>query len=241
MHPKKHYRYSQVMTSDTTKGFRNQKQRIKTARGRTNASVRWLQRQLNDPYVALAEKKGYRSRAAFKLAEINEKFQLLKPGMTVVDLGAAPGGWSQIAADLTKSSPNDPTVVAVDLLDISSLPGVAFLQGDFCEEAVENTVKDLLKGRRPDLVMSDMAPSTCGHRETDHLRILNLAEIALDFAVHTLAPGGAFLTKLFQGGGQHDFMKTVQQHFGTVRWVKPKSSRQDSSETFLLATGFKGA
>lgn len=228
------------MSELTPKGYRNLKQKVKTAKGRTNASNRWLQRQLNDPYVALAEKMGYRSRAAFKLLEIHEKHPILKPGMLVVDLGAAPGGWSQVASQIVKSSPDSPAVIAVDLQEVSAIPGVCILQGDFCEESVENTVKNLLKGRKADVVLSDMAPATCGHRETDHLRILNLAEIALDFALNHLAPGGAFLTKLFQGGQQQDLFKQVKTHFETAKWIKPKSSRQNSSETFLLALGFKG-
>lgn len=226
--------------SEYTSGYRNIKQKVKTAKNRTNASNRWLQRQLNDPYVALAEKMGFRSRAAFKLLEIHEKYNLLKPGMLVVDLGAAPGGWSQVAAKAVRSTPEQPLVVAVDLLEVSGIPGVCILQGDFCEEAVENHVKAQLENRKADAVLSDMAPSTCGHRETDHLRILNLAEVALDFALRHLSPGGFFLTKLFQGGQQQAYFKEVQQHFQSVKWAKPKSSRQDSSETFLLATGFKG-
>jgi 23S rRNA (uridine2552-2'-O)-methyltransferase len=215
---------------------------VKSGGKRKLSSKLWLERQLNDPYVAKAKAQGYRSRAAFKLIEIDDKHRLLKPGMTVVDLGAAPGGWSQIAAkrvgadggkgkDLGK-------VVAIDLLEMPEIPGVTFAQLDFhAEEAPERLTAML--GGRADVVMSDMAANTTGHRKTDQLRIVGLVEIAAAFAAEVLNPGGAFLAKVFQSGADADLLAQLKRDYATVRHVKPAASRQDSSERYLLATGFR--
>ncbi|WP_160120867.1 RlmE family RNA methyltransferase [Rhodovarius lipocyclicus] len=211
-------------------------QRLRTAEGRSTASQRWLTRQLNDPYVRMAKEAGWRSRAAFKLIQLDEKFHLLKPGMRVVDLGAAPGGWTQVAVARVGERGK---VVGLDLLEMDPVPGATILQGDFQEEADERRVLEALDGQA-DLVMSDMAPNTTGHAATDHLRIVALGELALDFALRVLAPGGAFATKLFQGGAQTEMQVTMKNRFAQVRHAKPEASRKDSSELYVVATGFKG-
>jgi 23S rRNA (uridine2552-2'-O)-methyltransferase len=215
------------------------RQRVRTARGRGIASTRWLERQLNDPYVARARREGYRSRAAYKLAELDDKFRFLLPGARVVDLGAAPGGWSQIAAERTQASDGRGHVVAIDLLDMGSVPGVEFTQLDFMDARAPDLLKTKLGGPA-DVVLSDMAPNTIGHKRTDHLRIMGLVEAAADFAMDVLAPGGTFVTKIFQGGAQGELMSALKQAFREVRHVKPPSSRADSTEMFLVATGFRG-
>jgi 23S rRNA (uridine2552-2'-O)-methyltransferase len=214
--------------------------RLKTATGRTASSQRWLERQLNDPYVAAAKREGWRSRAAFKLIEIDDKHHILKPGQRVVDLGAAPGGWSQVAAKRTKAGEGKGQVVAIDYLDFDPIPGVAIIKLDFLDAAAPERLKALLRDGGADVVLSDMAAPTTGHAGTDHLRIMALAEAALAFAVEVLAPGGAFLCKVFQGGSERALLTELKTRFGIVRHVKPPASRADSAELYVLATGFKG-
>ncbi|MGG5807733.1 RlmE family RNA methyltransferase [Falsiroseomonas sp. CW058] len=217
-------------------GNRQLSARLKTAKGRSVQSQRWLERQLNDPYVAAARARGYRSRAAFKLVEMDEKFRLLKPGGRVVDLGAAPGGWTQVAVAKVGERGR---VVGLDLLPVDPVPGAMILQGDFQDPEAERSVERLLDGQA-DLVLSDMAPNTTGHNATDHLRIMALAELALDFALRVLAPGGGFVAKVFQGGSEKAFLDTLKQRFAQVRHAKPPASRKDSAELYVVATGFKG-
>jgi 23S rRNA (uridine2552-2'-O)-methyltransferase len=212
------------------------KQRVKTGRGRTASQKRWLERQLNDPYVARAKREGYRSRAAFKLTEIDERFKLLRPGQRVVDLGAAPGGWSQVAAKVVGPSGR---VVGIDLLEIEPMAGVEFVTLDFLDPEAPGILTGLLGGPA-DLVLSDMAANTTGHKQTDHLRIIGLAETAAAFAREILAPGGAYLAKVFQGGTEGTLLAELKRDFEVVRHVKPNASRADSSELYVLATGFRG-
>jgi len=211
--------------------------RVKTARGRKTSSTRWLQRQLNDPYVAAAKREGYRSRAAYKLIEIDEKHPFLQSSLVVVDLGAAPGGWSQVAA---KRIRKNGVVIAIDLLEMVPIPDVTVLKGDFLEDSGAGAVTEALNGVQVDAVLSDMAPSTTGHRQTDHLRTVALAEAALDFALGVLAPGGTFLAKVFQGGAERQMLDTMKRSFAKVRHVKPQASRAASPETYVLATRFRG-
>lgn len=224
-------------------GTRNLKTRVKTARGRKTASSRWLQRQLNDPYVAEAKRLGYRSRAAFKFIEIDDRYKLLEPGMRVVDLGAAPGGWAQVIAkriglNEAGSKPQG-ALVTIDLLEMEPVPGATVLIGDFMDDdAPEKLVAAL--GGPADLVVSDMAANTTGHKQTDHLKIMALCEAALQFATEILAPDGAFLSKVFQGGTENELLAAMKRDFESVRHVKPKASRSDSTELYVLATGFKG-
>jgi 23S rRNA (uridine2552-2'-O)-methyltransferase len=220
-------------------GTRSLKQRVKTARKRTLSSQKWLERQLNDPYVARAKREGYRSRAAYKLLEIDQKHHLLKPGQRVVDLGAAPGGWSQVAAARVGSAHGKGRVVGIDLLPIDPLPGIDFIQLDFLDEAAPRKLVDLLGGPA-DIVMSDMAANTTGHKKTDHLRIMGLAETAASFAREILAPGGSFIAKVFQGGTENQLLADLKRDFAAVRHAKPAASRADSSELDVLATGFRG-
>jgi len=226
--------------SGTGDGSPRLRKRVKTARGRTVGSTRWLERQLNDPYVAAAKREGYRSRAAFKLIELDDKYRFLAPGRRVVDLGAAPGGWSQVAAERVKAGGGAGKVVAIDILDMGAVPGVDFAVLDFMDERAPAHLKARLGGPA-DVVLSDMAPNTTGHKRTDHLRIMGLVEAAAAFAAEVLAPGGAFVTKIFQGGAQGELMARLKRDFREVRHVKPPSSRSDSAEMFLVATGFRGA
>ena len=212
---------------------------VKTGGKRKLSSKLWLERQLNDPYVLRAKREGYRSRAAFKLKEIDDKFKLLKPGMAVVDLGAAPGGWSQIAAAKVGSVEGKGKVVAIDLLEMPEIPGVTFAQLDFLDDSAPERLREMLGGGA-DLVMSDMAANTTGHRKTDQLRIVGLVETAAAFACEVLKPGGAFLAKVFQSGADAALLAELKRDFATIRHVKPAASRQDSSERYLLATGFRG-
>ncbi len=216
------------------------KTRVKTARKRTLSSTLWLERQLNDPYVARAKREGWRSRAAFKLIEMDERYHLLKPGMRVVDLGAAPGGWSQVAAKKVKSEEGKGRVVGIDLLEIEPIPGVEFTVMDFNDADAPERLKALLGGPA-DAVISDMAANATGHRQTDHLRIVALAEMAAEFALEVLAPGGFFVAKVLQGGTENELLARLKRDFATVRHVKPESSRKDSAELYVLATGFRGA
>lgn len=221
-------------------GQRLMHERVKTARGRKMSSTRWLERQLNDPYVTAAKRAGLRSRAAFKLSELDDKYKFLKRGAVVVDLGAAPGGWSQVAAERTRAVTGDGQVVAIDYLDVEPLPGVALVKMDFMEDGAEEALLALLKDGRADVVLSDMAAPTVGHKQTDHLRIMALAEAAADFACRILKPGGAFLCKVFQGGTEKALLDQLKRDFKMVRHVKPPSSRKDSAELYVLATGFRG-
>lgn len=221
-------------------GSRNIHTRVKTARGRSNSSVRWLARQLNDPYVKQAKRDGYRSRAAYKLIEIDEKLHILKPGAHVVDLGAAPGGWMQVAADLTKAETSGSVIVGIDLIDIEPPQHTRFLQGDFTDEDAPEKLRALMEVEAVDVVLSDIAPNTSGHAPTDHLRIMHLCELAFDFALEVLKPGGTFVAKTRQGGTENQLLLRMKQHFTTVKHLKPKSSRQDSAEMYVAATGFKG-
>lgn len=216
------------------------KVKVKTARGRTASSVRWLQRQLNDPYVVKARKEGWRSRAAFKLSDIDEKFHLLKPGNRVVDLGAAPGGWCQVATKMTGSTPANPLVVGIDYLEMDGVSGVALLQKDFLDEDAPAALMAALGGHPPDVVLSDMAAPTTGHHKTDHLRTTYLCEVAAAFAIDVLRPGGAFVAKVFRGGTETELLAMLKQNFAQVFHFKPPSSRQESVEMYVIAKGFKG-
>jgi 23S rRNA (uridine2552-2'-O)-methyltransferase len=222
------------------KSDRDLKVRVKTSKGRKIGSTLWLQRQLNDPYVAKAKAEGMRSRAAYKIIEINERQKLLRKGMRVVDLGAAPGGWSQVAAPIVGSTAANPLVVAIDYLDMDPIEGVTFLKKDFNDDDAPQMLIDALGGHKADLVLSDMAAPTTGHRPTDHIRIMALVELAADFAIKVLAPGGAFVTKVFQGGTEHELLAVLKQHFSTTLHAKPPASRAESAETYLVAKGFKG-
>ena len=225
------------MSAKSGSGVRNLKQRVKTANKRSLSSQKWLERQLNDPYVARAKREGYRSRAAFKLLEIDEKYKILKPGQKIVDLGAAPGGWSQIAAKVVGPKGK---VVGIDLLPIDPMAGVEFIELDFLDESAPGRLIEMLGGPA-DVVMSDMAANTTGHKKTDHLRIIGLAEAAIYFAREILAPGGAFVAKVFQGGTENQLLADLKRDFAVVRHVKPAASRADSAELYVLATGFRGA
>jgi 23S rRNA (uridine2552-2'-O)-methyltransferase len=216
---------------------RNLKVRVK-AGGRTQASRRWLERQLNDPYVARAKREGFRSRAAYKLAEIDDKHRFLKAGAKVVDLGAAPGGWAQVAAKRVRAGEGGGHVVAIDLLDIDPVPGVDFVQLDFMADDAPDRLKSMLDGPA-DVVLSDMAANATGHRQTDHLKIMGLAEAAAAFAREVLRPGGAFLAKVLQGGTEGQLLASLKRDFASVKHVKPAASRSDSAELYVLATGFR--
>ena len=217
--------------------------RVKTAKKRSVSSARWLERQLNDPYVHAATRDGFRSRAAYKLKELDDKYHLLKPGNRIVDLGAAPGGWSQIAVAkvgaLDGKGAGKGQVIAIDIDPMEQLPGVHMLHLDFMAPEADSILKGLLRGGRADGVLTDMAAPTVGHKRTDHLRIMGLAEAAAHFAVDVLEPGGWFLAKVFQGGSQSAMLDLLKQDFATVRHVKPPASRSDSAELYVLATGFR--
>jgi 23S rRNA (uridine2552-2'-O)-methyltransferase len=220
-------------------GARTLKQRLKTAKKRTLSSQKWLERQLNDPYVARAKREGFRSRAAYKLLDIDDKYRLLKPGQRVVDLGAAPGGWAQVGVKRVGSAAGKGRVVGIDLLPIDPLPGAEFITLDFLDPDAPDRIMALLGGPA-DVVLSDMAANATGHKKTDHLRIIGLAEAAADFARAVLAPGGAFLAKVLQGGTESALLADLKRDFAAVRHVKPAASRADSAELYVLATGFRG-
>jgi len=220
-------------------GHRELKKRVKTARGRKPSSVRWLQRQINDPYVSKAKKEGYRSRAAYKLIELDDRFKWLKPGKTVLDLGAAPGGWTQVAVSRVRSEPHDPKVIGVDLLSMDPIAGALLLKLDFMSSVAMAEVREHLVGG-VDVVLSDMAPNTTGHAMTDHLRIMGLLEAVYPFACEVLKPNGVFVAKVFQGGTEQELLALMKQDFKVVKHAKPKASRADSSEVYVVATGFKG-
>ena len=213
--------------------------RVKTGKGRKLSSKLWLERQLNDPYVARAKREGYRSRAAFKLAEMDDKARFLKKGARVIDLGAAPGGWSQVAA-IRVGAPGQGRVVAIDLLPMEPVAGVDFVQLNFLNHTAPDKLKGMLGGGA-DVVLSDMAANATGHRKTDHLRIMALVETAFEFAREVLAPGGTFLAKVLQGGTEGALLAALKRDFATVKHVKPPASRSDSAELYLLATGFRGS
>jgi 23S rRNA (uridine2552-2'-O)-methyltransferase len=213
---------------------------VKSGGKRKLSSKLWLERQLNDPYVAQAKKEGYRSRAAYKLIEIDDKYRFLKSGMTVLDLGAAPGGWSQIAARRIGAADGKGRVIAIDLLEMPEVVGVTFAQLDFLTESAPARLVAMMGGRA-DVVMSDMAANTTGHRKTDQLRMMGLVEAAAAFAAEVLKPGGTFLAKTFQSGADAELMTQLKRDFASVRHVKPASSRQDSSERYVLAMGFRGS
>ncbi len=214
------------------------KTKVRTAKGRKNSSTRWLKRQLNDPYIMEAEKRGYRGRAAFKLKEMDEKLDCLKEGMTIIDLGAAPGGWCQIATE------KGCKVIAIDLLEMDELPDVTAFQMDFMEDDAPNVLKEALGKESSDgladVVLSDMAPNTTGHKQTDHLRIMAVAEAAFYFAIEVLKPDGVFIAKVFQGGAQDSLLKEMKKSFAVVKHVKPPASRKESAEQYVVATGFRG-
>jgi 23S rRNA (uridine2552-2'-O)-methyltransferase len=224
------------MTKAPTRGRSN----LRTARGRSVSSQRWLKRQIDDPYVRRAKSEGYRSRAAFKLVEIDDKYKLLKPGQKVLDLGAAPGGWSQVAAARVKAGKGGGRVVAIDIIDVESIPGVEFARLDFLDDAAPARLHEMLGGPA-DVVLCDMAANTIGHRKTDHLKIVALVEAAADFAREVLAPGGAFLAKVIQGGTEGELLAMLKRDFASVKHVKPPASRADSAELYVLATGFRGS
>ena len=226
------------------RGQRDLKVKVKSARGKTVSQVKWLQRQLNDPYVRRAQLEGFRGRAAFKILELNEKFNFLIPGSKVVDLGCAPGGWSQVAVDLvnavgTKKNAKIGSVIGIDLQEMESLPGATFHQIDFMADDSDLQVKNILEGTAT-VVMSDMAASSSGHKKTDHLRIMALCEMAAYFAFDVLEQGGTFVAKVLAGGAESDLQNLLKQKFTKVHNVKPPSSRSDSSEKFVVALGFRG-
>ncbi|MAE51668.1 MAG: rRNA methyltransferase [Micavibrio sp.] len=213
------------------------KSKVRTAKGRKTSSTRWLQRQINDPYINEAEKAGYRSRAAFKLKEIDEKLGgFLKKDMVVVDLGAAPGGWCQIAAEKGCKK-----IVAIDLLQIDEIAGVDFVQMDFMDDEAPDVLKEMIGGDGlVDVVLSDMAPNTTGHKQTDHLRIMAVVEAGYYFALEVLKPEGIYVAKVLQGGAQNTLLAEMKKHFKTIKHIKPPASRKESAEQYLVAIGFKG-
>jgi 23S rRNA (uridine2552-2'-O)-methyltransferase len=219
-------------------GTRALKVRVKTAGKRSLSSKLWLERQLNDPYVARARREGWRSRAAFKLIEIDEKAHLFRKGARVVDLGAAPGGWSQVAAKRV-GAPEQGKVVAIDILEMDPVPGVQFAKLDFLDPVAPDKLKEMMGGPA-DVVLSDMAANATGHARTDHLKIMALVELAAEFAREVLAPGGSFLAKVLQGGTEASLLAALKRDFKSVKHIKPPASRADSAELYLLATGFRG-
>ena len=219
-------------------GRRSLKVHVKTAKRRKASSTRWLERQLNDPYVARAQAEGYRARSAYKLIELDDRYHLLAPGRRVVDLGAAPGGWSQVAVARVHSTANNPLVVAIDYLPMEPLPGVVMLEQDFLDPLAPDAIRAAL-GAPADVVLSDMAAPTTGHRQTDHLRTIALCEAAADFAVTVLRPGGDFLAKVFQGGAEGQLLADLKRNFTVVHHAKPPASRAQSVELYLVAKGFR--
>jgi 23S rRNA (uridine2552-2'-O)-methyltransferase len=212
---------------------------VKTRDKRSVSSARWLERQLNDPYVHAARSEGYHSRAAYKILEMHNELELFKPGMRVIDLGAAPGGWTQVACSIVDPSRTGGRVVAIDLLEMKPVVEAMFFQMDFMDDAAPDTLKQAIGGKAH-VVLSDMAPDTIGHRHTDHLRIMTLAEAAFDFACEILQPGGTFLAKVFQGGTEKYLLNRMKKAFTKVKHIKPPASRADSSEMYVVATGFRG-
>ncbi len=222
-------------------GERGLRERVKTARGRSLSSTRWLERQLNDPYVQRAKVEGYRSRSAFKLIEVNNKYNILKKGMRVIDLGAAPGGWSEVATKCVGSTHNEPLVVSIDYLEMDPIPGVIFIQKDFLDDDSPQMLTDALGEHQVDLVLSDMAAPTTGHKKTDHLRTTYLFEVAADFARLALGNGGSFLAKVFTGGTENKLLAEMKREYRIVKHIKPPSSRKESPEMYVLALNFRGS
>jgi 23S rRNA (uridine2552-2'-O)-methyltransferase len=220
--------------TDFTPTGRERTQRVKTGKGRKTSSTRWIARHLNDPYVQEAQKQGLRSRAAFKLMEMDKKLKIIKSGMRVVDLGAAPGGWSQVLSQRSLAH-----IASIDILHMDPLPGVNFIQMDFTDNEAPAALKAIMGGMA-DLVLSDLSPNTTGHKQTDHLRMMGLVEMAWDFAAEVLKPNGAFIAKVFQGGTQDELLAKIKPRFATIKHIKPPSSRQESSEVYLVAQGFRG-
>ncbi|HXZ01263.1 MAG TPA: RlmE family RNA methyltransferase [Stellaceae bacterium] len=213
--------------------------RVKTAKRRTASSTQWLERQLNDPYVSEARRLGYRSRAAFKLIELDDRFHFLKPGARVVDLGAAPGGWTQVAVERVRAGAGRGRVVGIDLLAVDPIPGAVLLRGDFLDAAAPTALRQALGGPA-DVVLSDMAAPSTGHAATDHLRVVALAEAAFAFAREVLAPGGTFIAKVFQGGAERELLAALKRDFASLRHAKPPASRSESAEIYVVAQGFRG-
>ena len=221
-------------------GNRHLKQRIKSNTKRSASSQHWLQRQINDPYVHAAHEMGFRGRAAFKIQQLNQQFRFFKPGKRVVDLGCAPGGWTQVAVRAVHSTNENPLVVGMDLLRADPINGAKLVQMDFTDEKAPAVLWDLLGGHKADIVMSDMAANTTGNHNLDHLRIMNLVKMAYDFALKVLNPQGVFIAKVFQGGTESKFLLQMKKDFTMVKHAKPEASRRDSSEFYVVATGFKG-
>lgn len=215
--------------------FKQPKRNIRTAKGRKVSSTRWLERQLNDPYVALAKQKGYRSRASFKILEINDKFKIFKKGFKVLDLGSAPGGWSQVISEKVGKD----NILAVDILNMQPLNGVKFIQQDFLAPDAERRILNEMSGEKYDVVMSDMAANTTGNRDIDHLRTSALVEEAFNFSLKVLKYGGTFIAKVFQGGTEPTLFNQMKQKFNTVKHFKPDSSRKESVEMYVIAQGYK--
>jgi 23S rRNA (uridine2552-2'-O)-methyltransferase len=213
--------------------------RVKTAKGRRISSTTWLQRQLNDPYVIKSKIEGYRSRAAYKLLEINDKFNFLRKGQIVIDLGAAPGGWTQVAVQKVKPEASSGKVIGIDLVNMEEIEGAILLQQDFLDDMSENIIKSYINNKA-DVVLSDMAAASCGHPPTDHLRIIALCEAAYYFAKEILAPGGSFVAKILKGGTEHELLKNLKHDFISVKHFKPPASRADSAESYVVAIGFRG-
>jgi 23S rRNA (uridine2552-2'-O)-methyltransferase len=223
----------------TGRGARDKTVRVRAKAGRSHSSIRWLNRQLNDPYVAEARRQGYRARSAFKLIELDDRFRFLRRGAAVIDLGAAPGGWTQVAVARVGAEGGRPgKVVGIDLQPMDPIPGAVLLQGDFLAEDAPVHLKQAL-GRPADVILTDMAPASTGHAQTDHLRIMGLLEAAAAFAAEVLAPGGAFVGKVLQGGAEAGLLARLKRDFAQVRHAKPPASRKDSAELYLVATGFR--
>ena len=222
------------------RGARDLTVRVKTARGRKSSSTKWLQRQLNDPYVAAAKRDGLRSRAAYKISEMDDKLHFLKPGKIILDLGAVPGGWTQVAVKRTRALENKGVVLATDMNEMEPVQGATFRQLDFTADDAPQIIREMIGERRVDVVMSDMAAPATGHKQTDHLRIMGLCEMALEFAREVLAPDGVFIAKVLAGGTEHTLLADMKRDFKTVKHVKPKASRPDSAEMYVAAMGYRG-
>ena len=227
-------------SAPSTRGKKNVKIRVKSKNKRTVSSARWLERQLNDPYVKKAKADGYRARSVFKIIEMDDKIKVLKPGAIVVDLGAAPGSWTQIAVERTKSLEGKGRVIATDILPMEELPGAEFLQGDFTDNDFADQLLKMLGNKKVDVVLSDMAANTTGQRSIDHIRTIYLVELAWDFARQVLAPNGTFISKVFQGGTEKTLLDQLKKCFKTVKHVKPDASRKESPELYVVCTGFNG-
>lgn len=215
------------------------KTHLKRDKRRSASSTKWLQRQINDPYVAEAHKQGFRGRAAFKIIQLNKQFHFFQPGKRVIDLGCAPGGWSQVAVKAVKSPQNNPLVIGLDLLPADPITGANLIQMDFTSDEAPKRLQEMLGGHLADIVMSDMAANTTGIHSLDHLRIMGLLEMAYDFAIQVLAPNGVFIAKIFQGGTENEFLARMRKNFSVVKHAKPEASRRDSSEFYVIAMGFK--